>query len=330
MRVLRSRGRRAIAVGLALGWCADRLFGDPSRYHPVAGFGTVAAGLERRMYADRRSRGAAYSLSLVAGTIALGAGVQRATAANPVARTAAVAVCTWAVIAGRSLGREAHRVAAHLERADLAAARVQVRSLVGRETDGLSAVQVARATIESVAENSSDAVVAPLLWGGIAGIPGLLGYRAVNTLDAMVGHKSDRYRRFGWAAARLDDVANYLPARATAAYAALAGPVFGTSTRDIVGVVRRDAGKHPSPNAGPVEAAFAGALGITLGGVNEYGGRTEDRGTLGDGSEPSAADIARAVRLSDAVSVAALATAVIGPLVAATFPLSRLMSRHKR
>ncbi|PRZ41747.1 adenosylcobinamide-phosphate synthase [Antricoccus suffuscus] len=306
-----SVSRGSIAAGLALGWCADRLFADPRRGHPVAGFGSVAGALERLAYADRASRGAAYAGTLIAGTIALGAGMQRMTRGSRIARIAATGLSTWAVVGGRSLGREATQIAAYLERGDLEGARRQVRNLVGRDPSGLDAAQIARAALESVAENTSDAVVAPLLWGGIAGIPGLLGYRAINTLDAMVGHKSDRYRKFGWAAARIDDIANFLPARAAAAYTALAGPAFGASVRQVLTVVRRDARRHPSPNAGPVEAAFAGALGVTLGGVNEYAGQREDRGTLGDGPAPTPEDIVRAVKLSEIVSVAALVTAVV-------------------
>ncbi|MGA8995711.1 MAG: cobalamin biosynthesis protein, partial [Nocardioidaceae bacterium] len=126
----------------------------------------------------------------------------------------------------------------------------------------------------------TDAVVAPLLWGAVGGPAGLLGYRAVNTLDAMVGHRSPRYHRFGWAAARLDDAANLVPARVAATLAVLLGGRPAASLR----AWRRDARRHPSPNAGPVEAAFAGALGLRLGGVNRYGADVQDRGLLGDGA----------------------------------------------
>ena len=186
-----------------------------------------------------------------------------------------------------------------------------MRNLVGRETADLSADEVARATVESVAENTSDAVVAPLFWGAVAGVPGLLGYRAVNTLDAMIGHRSPRYQRFGWAAARLDDVANWLPARVAALAAAVAAPLVGGSTREALRVVLRDAGQHPSPNAGVVEAAFAGALGVRLGGRNVYDGEAEDRGVLGDGRPVRTTDIARANRLAASVSGAAMVCAVV-------------------
>jgi adenosylcobinamide-phosphate synthase len=194
---------------------------------------------------------------------------------------------------------------------DLAGARDQVRHLVGRDTAELSAAEVARATVESLAENASDAVVAPLLWGAVAGLPGLLGYRAANTLDAMIGHRSPRYRKFGWAAARLDDLANWVPARVAALAAAAWAPLVGGTAAKTVNVVRRDASQHPSPNAGVVEAAFAGALDVRLGGHNCYKGAIEDRGLLGDGRVVEIADIARASRLAAAVSITALAVAVL-------------------
>ena len=171
---------------------------------------------------------------------------------------------------------------------------------------------MARAVVESVAENTSDAVVAPLLWGAVAGIPGLVAYRAVNTLDAMVGYRSARYLRFGWAAARTDDVANWIPARVTAALTAACAPlVTRTSPVSVLNVVRRDGGRHPSPNAGRCEAAFAAALGVRLGGTNVYGGVTETRPDLGDGRAPEPEDIRRAVLLSRAVTVSATALAVL-------------------
>jgi len=190
---------------------------------------------------------------------------------------------------------------------DLQGARSRVRNLVSRDPELLDADGVARATLESVAENTSDAVVAPLFWGAVAGIPGLLAYRAINTLDAMVGYRNDRYRNFGWAAARLDDVANWVPARITGALAAAAAPLVGGRPADAVRAVREQSGRHPSPNGGVVEAAFAGALGVTLGGRNTYGGVEEDRGQLGFGASPQAADLIRANRLAFVVSGGAVA-----------------------
>jgi len=302
-------GPRATAAGLLLGYAADVVLGDPRRGHPVAAFGTVAGVLERRAWAPDRLRGTAYAGVLVGSAVLLGFGLERLGRA-PVARVLVTAAATWAVLGGRSLRREAETVAAQLERGDLAAARVQVTHLVGRDTTRLDADEVARACVESVAENTSDAVVAPLLWGAVAGVPGLLAYRAANTLDAMVGHRSERYRRFGWAAARFDDLLNLGPARVAGLLAALAAPLVGGTPRAALGAVRRDAAQHPSPNAGVVEASFAGALGVRLGGVNAYEGHVEDRGTLGDGRPVAVADVARTVRLAQATSVLALGVAV--------------------
>jgi len=194
-------------------------------------------------------------------------------------------------------------------------------NLCGRDPEGLDGGEIVRAVIESVAENTSDAIVAPLLWGAVAGLPGLVAYRAVNTLDAMVGYRSPRYLRFGWASARLDDAANWIPARVTAALtiavAPLAIPRGSRSATAALRTVLRDGGRHPSPNAGRCEAAFAGALGIRLGGTNVYEGVTETRPGLGEGRAPEPHDARRAIRLSRAVTVAATALAV---LIALTRP----------
>ncbi|MEU8571603.1 adenosylcobinamide-phosphate synthase CbiB, partial [Streptomyces pathocidini] len=219
------------------------------------------------------------------------------------ASAALAAAATWSVLGGTSLGREARAVGAALAAGDLGAARARLPHLCGRDPQALDERQIARAVVESVAENTSDAVVGALVWGALAGVPGLAGFRAVNTLDAMVGHKSPRYARFGWAAARLDDVAGFPGSRLTAALAVLAGP----DPRGAWRVLRRDAGRHPSPNAGPVEAAFAGALGVRLGGTLAYGGRVEHRPVLGEGNRPvGTGDIERAVRLSQRVGALAL------------------------
>lgn len=297
------------ALGLALGWLLDQALGDPRRWHPVAGFGSAASSLEKRTYAGSRVNGVAHVALLVTSTAALGVVAERATRRHRLRHTLMTAAATWAVLGGRSLTREASMVDGQLRRGDLDAARVQVRNLVGRETSVLEADEVARACVESLAENTSDAVVAPLLWGGLLGVPGLLGYRAVNTLDAMVGHRNDRYREFGWAAARLDDGVNWVPARVAAALALANSGSRGRAAR-ARDAVRRDAPAHPSPNGGVVEAAFAGVLGVRLGGSNTYDGRAEDRGTLGDGPAAGVRDIARASRLARRVSLGSLAVAV--------------------
>ena len=304
------------AAGLLLGAAADAVLGDPRRWHPVAGFGTVAGALERRTYADRRAAGAGHVAVLVGGAGALGAVAERL-ARRPLARTLVTAAATWVVLGGASLAREGAALAGELDRGDLGAARARLPGLCGRDPAALDAGGLARAAAESVAENTSDAVVAPLLWGAVAGVPGLLGYRAVNTLDAMVGHRSPRYLRFGWAAARLDDAANLVPARIAALLVAGCAPAVGGSPRAALRAWRRDAAAHPSPNAGPVEAAAAGALGVTLGGRTVYPHGTEERPRLGDGPPPGPADLRRAARLSRLVDGAAVVlAAVVAGLIA--------------
>jgi adenosylcobinamide-phosphate synthase len=288
--------------GLALGFVVDRVVADPQRGHPVAGFGRLALALERRLWADSRARGVVHVAVLTGGTAALGLVVERAVRDQPARHALVTALATWAVLGGTTLDREAKTVEARLVAGDLPGARVHVGRLVGRSTTELDEAGVARAVIESVAENSSDAVVAPLVLGALAGVPGLLAYRAANTLDAMVGHRSPRYARFGWAAARLDDLLNLPGSRLTAMLAV----VLGDRPRAAVHVWRRDAAGHPSPNAGPVEAAFAGALGVRLGGTNAYGDRVEHRAVLGDGRPPGAHDVPLARALARKVDMAAL------------------------
>jgi adenosylcobinamide-phosphate synthase len=276
----------------------------------VAGFGRLALRLEHGVWADDRRAGAAYTTALVGGATVLGCALERTTRRSPVTRFVLTAAATWAVLGGRSLESEAAAVRHRLDLIDLDPAREQLTHLVGRDTTTLDAPDIARATIESVAENTSDAVVAPLAAGALFGIPGLLAYRAANTLDAMVGYRNERYVNFGWASARLDDVLNWVPARVGAALATLLAPAVGGTSHQALTVWRRDASGHPSPNAGQVEAAFAGALGIRLGGVNEYGGIVEDRHTLGDGSAPLPDDIDRATKLGRLVGLASVALAV--------------------
>jgi len=215
------------------------------------------------------------------------------------------AVATWTVLGAAGLAAEASGISRALESGDLGAARERLPALCGRDPDQLDPPGMARATVESVAENTSDAVVAPLFWGAVGGVPGLLAYRAVNTLDAMVGHRSPRYERFGWAAARLDDAVNWVPARLTALLTVALAPAVGGSSLRTLRILRRDGAAHPSPNAGRCEAAFAGALGVRLGGTNVYRGQPEPRGLLGDGPAPTALDIGRAVTLSRLVTIAA-------------------------
>ncbi|AEM86314.1 cobalamin biosynthesis protein [Streptomyces violaceusniger] len=300
----------SFACGAALGFLGDLATGDPRRGHPVAAFGRAAAAAERRLWRDHRGYGALHT-ALCAGGAAAGAALLtravRALGGRGGAEVALTAAATWAVLGGTTLGREARAVGGALAVGDLDVARERLPHLCGRDPQALDGPQIARAVVESVAENTSDAVVGALVWGAVGGVPGLIGFRAVNTLDAMVGHKSPRYRRFGWAAARLDDVAGWPGARLTAALATLSGP----DPRGARRAWRRDGRRHPSPNAGPVEASFAGALGVRLGGTLTYGGRVEHRPVLNSGGRPvESADIERAIRLSRRVGVLALGVSV--------------------
>ncbi|MEU5183742.1 cobalamin biosynthesis protein [Streptomyces longwoodensis] len=295
---------RSYAYGAAAGLLGDLLLGDPRRGHPVAAFGRAAAAVERVLWRDHRGWGALHTVVCAGGSVALGAVAERAVRRSPAASLALTAAATWAVVGGTSLAREAGTVGRALRDGDVDAARARLPHLCGRDPQALDADGIARAVVESVAENTSDAVVGALVWGAVGGVPGLLGFRAVNTLDAMVGHRSPRFLRYGWASARLDDVAGWPGARLTAVLATLAGP----DPRGAVRAWRADAGRHPSPNAGPVEASFAGALGVRLGGRLSYGGRVEHRPVLnGAAGRPVAVtDIDRAVRLSRRVGLLAL------------------------
>ncbi|MDT0437772.1 cobalamin biosynthesis protein [Streptomyces sp. NPDC005840] len=308
------RADRVFAYGAAAGLLGDRLLGDPRRGHPVAAFGRAAGAVERVLWRDHRGWGALHTAVCAGGAVALGVVAARAVRPSPAASVALTAAATWAVVGGTSLGREARAVGQALEAGDLAGARARLPHLCGRDPQALDADQVARAVVESVAENTSDAVVGALVWGAAAGVPGLLGFRAVNTLDAMVGHRSPRHRRYGWASARLDDLAGWPGARLTAVLAAAAGD----DPRGALRSWRADAERHPSPNAGPVEASFAGALGVRLGGTLSYAGRVEHRPVLNGAGRPVAVpDIERAVRLSRRVGLLALGVCAAARLLAA-------------
>ncbi|WP_037668324.1 cobalamin biosynthesis protein [Streptomyces griseus] len=304
---------RVFAYGAAAGLLGDLLLGDPRRGHPVAAFGRAAGAVERALWRDHRGWGALHTAVCVGGAVGLGALAARRLRGSTTASVAVTAAATWAVVGGTSLGREARAIGRALEAGDVEGARARLPHLCGRDPQALDAAGIARAVVESVAENTSDAVVGALVWGAVGGVPGLLGFRAVNTLDAMVGHKSARYRRFGWASARLDDLAGWPGARLTAVLATAAGD----DPRGAVRAWREDADKHPSPNAGPVEASFAGALGVRLGGTLSYGGRVEHRPVLnGEGRAVATGDIERAVRLSRRVGLLALGVCVAGRLIA--------------
>ncbi|MCW4355341.1 cobalamin biosynthesis protein [Hoyosella sp. YIM 151337] len=305
------------AAGIALGYTADRLLGDPREYHPVAGFGRCAAALERAIYRDRRAAGIVYTTVLAGGALGAAVLLDRRVSAAALPRAVLLGAATWAALGGTSLTRVGHRMADRLESGDVLGARDVLPSLCGRDAELLDSDGLARAAVESVAENTSDAAIGPLVYALVLGTPGVVMYRAVNTLDAIVGYKSPRYLRFGWASARLDDLLNLLPARVSAAATVAAAPLIGGDRVATLTVWRRDAAAHPSPNAGVAEASMAGALGVRLGGLTEYRHGPEQRPVLGSGPQPSVADLRRAVRLSGRVQDLVAAAAVSAALAVA-------------
>ncbi|MGK2309746.1 cobalamin biosynthesis protein [Cutibacterium sp. V970] len=301
------------AAGLGLGIMADRLVPDPAEHHPVALFGTAVGWLEKRMYSDSVARGGLFVTTCLAPLAAAGALIDRRTRRRPVLRIATTALATWAVVGSSSLAREGQAMVDHLATNDLAAARERLPHLCGRDPDVLDADEIARGAVESLAENTSDAAVASVWWGAIAGVPGLFVHRGANTLDAMIGHHNDRYEHFGKVAAHLDDIVNWIPARLTGALAAACAPTVGGDRGATWRVVRAEHSHHPSPNGGWCETAWAAALGIQLGGRNVYyGNRVEFRPLLGSGPRPDATKTADAARLVTTVTTTATGCAMVG------------------
>ena len=270
----------------------DRLLGEPARWHPLVGFGVlvsrVEAALNRGSEARRRVMGVLAWALVVLPFVAL------AGALKPVglAGWALDVVLLYLALGGRSLAEHAERVGADLARGDLAAAREHVGWIVSRDTSTLDESGVAKACVESTLENGNDAVFGALFWFMLFGGAGAVLFRLANTLDAMWGYKTERFLRFGWAAARIDDLLNFIPARLTAlSYAA-----FG-ETRRALACWRKQAPVWESPNAGPVMSAGAGSLGLALGGPAIYHGQLEDRPVLGEGRPARGEDIPRALSL---------------------------------
>ncbi len=265
---------------------ADRLLGEPRRFHPLVGFGRLAAALESRL--NRRTLPA----GLLAWLLAVGPWVALAFWLRPLAPFAVDAVLLWFALGAQSLCRHAEAIAQPLQEGRLDEARRRVGWIVSRETATLDAAGVAKAGVESVLENGNDAVFGALFWFALLGGPGALLFRLANTLDAMWGYRTERYNLFGRCAARLDDALNWLPARLTALTYALLG-----QTRQALACWQAQAPAWDSPNAGPVMATGAGSLGVQLGGAAIYHGREEIRPPLGAGRPPQAADLGRAVAL---------------------------------
>lgn len=271
----------------------DAWLGEPRRWHPLIGFGQLARRCEQRYYGDARLRGVLAWCLAVVPVVALIASVNWSFAwVSPWLHAAFGAIVLYAAMGARSLAEHAQPVARALREGDLPAARLAVSRMVSRDTAALDDTRVAAAATESVLENGVDAIFGALFWFVLLGAPGAVLYRLANTLDAMWGYRTPRYERFGWAAARIDDVLNYVPARLTAVSYALCGH----ATR-AWHCWRTQAPHWDSPNAGPVMAAGAGALGVRLGGAAPYHGVMEERPHLGEGETPTAASIDAAILL---------------------------------
>lgn len=275
-----------LPVAALAGVLLDRLFGEVKRWHPLVGFGRVAGALDRTLHRRSIARGALAWTLVVLPPVVLAAWLQS------LAPLLVDALLLYFALGAQSLAEHAQAIARPLASGDLEEARRRVGWIVSRETDQLDAAGVARAGMESVLENGNDAIFGALFWFAVAGGPGALLFRLANTLDAMWGYRTERYDLFGRAAAKLDDALNFIPARLTALTYALLG-----RTRPALACWATQAPLLDSPNAGPVMAAGAGALGVQLGGAAIYHGVEEARPVLGVGQPPVAGDLARAIAL---------------------------------
>lgn len=274
------------ALILTLSLMLDWLFGEPQRRHPLVGFGNITHWVERSFYRPTKLAGAIGAFVLVVPITLLSGWLA---SFSPLL----IGVITvYVVIGHKSLSEHALAVKHALQSGDLSHARQRISYMVSRETKQLDETAISRATLESVLENGSDAIFAPLFWFAIAGVPGAVLYRLSNTLDAMWGYKNDRYLQFGWAAAKFDDILNYIPARLTAISYAAVG-----NWPTAIQCWREQAPACESPNAGPVMAAGAGSLQLKLGGAATYHGSTLERPILGCGRDPQHEDISSALNL---------------------------------
>jgi len=270
----------ATTAEFAIAVMLDLITGDPRWLpHPVEGIGFLVRRFERllrRIMPYERAAGSVLVFMVLSVSLVFTAATLR-WGRSPVA-----VYWIFSCLALRSLDQHALRVIEALRSGDLNVARNLVGQIVGRDTDKLSENEIARAVFETVAENLSDGIVAPLFFLALAGIPGMVAYKAINTMDSMIGYKNESYIRFGWAAARLDDLANYIPARITAGFIVLSAALLRLRWRSAAAIILRDARLQPSPNAGYPEAALAGALGVQLGGLNYYFGCPVHKPFLGD------------------------------------------------
>ncbi|NLK02465.1 MAG: cobalamin biosynthesis protein CobD [Clostridiaceae bacterium] len=273
-------------LAIIIGFLLDLIIGDPQGWpHLVRLLGALISVLEKALYNSSRKRQAGTVLVVTVLFVSAAVSVAMLAAAwllSPWLYLAVASLLCWQILAARSLAEESKLVYNALQNQDLPAARQKLAMIVGRDTTDLEVPDVVRATVETIAENTADGIIAPLFYFMLGGIPAAIIYKAINTMDSMLGYQNDRYREFGRRAALLDDVANYLPARLSALIMLLASAISGFSVSGAWKIWRRDRRKHKSPNAGQTEAVMAGALGIVLGGASRYGGVMVEKPALGD------------------------------------------------
>ena len=293
-------------LSMLIALCIDRLFGWPDflfrRFsHPVVGIGQLISFFERNLNKTglssslRMAMGLLTLIFLMMGLTFLGFIIVLAIPAGPLG-ILVTSLLVWPFIAAKSLADHVEAVAEPLKTNDLPSARRAVSMIVGRNSDNLDSNDIARAALESLAENTSDGVTAPLFWGVLLGFPGVLIYKLVNTADSMIGYKSERYRDFGWASARFDDLINYIPARLTS----LIYAIISRNTLKVLRITLRDASQHRSPNAGWPETSVAASIGVKLSGPRIYDGiKTNDPWLNSDGRNPTGHDLFSGLRLFD-------------------------------
>ena len=292
----------------------DHTLGELRRWHPLVGLGNVILAVERRLYRPTRAAGILAVIVLVLPLMLLGIWVETLRDSLPTLYGVIAVAIVYVAVGWRSLKQHARRVAGPLRRGEHDLARQRLALIVSRDTEALTPSEVSAATTESVLENGSDAIFAVVFWFMVAGVPGVLVYRLVNTLDAMWGYRTRRYVAFGWAAARLDDVLNFIPARLVVVSYGLATRSWWRFRQAMACALQQGRG-WKSPNAGPVMAAGAGALNVVLGGDMPYHGRVQSRPVLGVGDAPSAGTIEAACRLINrTVIVWMLVVAALGAI----------------
>ncbi len=299
-----SAGRATQTIGILLGVLLDWVIADPPRRHPVTLFGKAANRLEQVVYRDTKASGVVYTAVILTAVGVPAFALERLLRRLPLAHTAFVAWATWVALCGTELRRRARDIIKPVENGDFSTARVRLPMLFFGQAPLMRDDDIVQRTVRTVAENTLDAAVAPLLWTAAAGAPGALVYRAINTLDGKVGYLSARYVNFGWASARLDDVVNWVPARFASWVGAITAPVVGGAPQAARFVTKRDAANDLSPNSGQLYGTFSGALGIRIERPH-VDPSNPTTFSFGSGAPPVASDARRAVRLSAAMSAVA-------------------------